>query len=83
MCIQPGFLYLSTQTDKHLELSNYTFVYTFVLFFVSRMIEEGGNKRKTMAEKRQLFIEMRESSGILVCINVWECLFSPPIKLEL
>lgn len=33
------------------------------------MIEESGNKRKTMAEKRQLFIEMRESlcvSGILV-----------------
>jgi hypothetical protein len=27
------------------------------------MIEEGGNKRKTMAEKRQLFIEMRECPG--------------------
>lgn len=32
-----------------------------VSVFVSRMIEESGNKRKTMAEKRQLFIEMRES----------------------
>lgn len=29
-------------------------------FIVSRMIEESGNKRKTMAEKRQLFLEMRE-----------------------
>ena len=36
-----------------------------VSFFVSRMIEESGNKWKTMAEKRQLFIEMRES-GILL-----------------
>ena len=54
------------------------FTHLFIVsFFVSRMIEESGNKRKTMAEKRQLFIEMRESSGILVCINVWECLFSP------
>lgn len=29
------------------------------------MIEEGGNKRKTMAEKRQLFIEMREFPVLL------------------
>lgn len=47
-----------------------------VSFFVSRMIEESGNKRKTMAEKRQLFIEMRESWVLLEsCLYVWECFF--------
>jgi hypothetical protein len=41
-----------------------------VSFLVFRMIEEGGNKRKTMAEKRQLFIEMRESSVLLGSCSV-------------
>lgn len=43
------------------------------------MIEESGNKRKTMAEKRQLFIEMRKSwvlpESLFTCVGVF--FFSP------
>lgn len=31
---------------------------TVLAIFVSRMIEESGKRRRTMAEKRQLFMEM-------------------------
>lgn len=34
--------------------------FVFFAVFVSRMIEESGKRRRTMAEKRQLFMEMSE-----------------------
>uniref|UniRef100_G3UZ85 Dystrobrevin, beta n=1 Tax=Mus musculus TaxID=10090 RepID=G3UZ85_MOUSE len=35
------------------------------------MIEEGGNKRKTMAEKRQLFIEMRAQNFDVIRLSTY------------
>lgn len=40
--------------------SNTNRVFFFFAIFVSRMIEESGKRRRTMAEKRQLFMEMSE-----------------------
>lgn len=37
----------------------------------ARMIEEGGNKRKTMAEKRQLFIEMRAQNFDVIRLSTY------------
>ncbi|PNI72522.1 DTNB isoform 7 [Pan troglodytes] len=35
------------------------------------MIEESGNKRKTMAEKRQLFIEMRAQNFDVIRLSTY------------
>uniref|UniRef100_A0A8C9PQ87 EF-hand domain-containing protein n=1 Tax=Spermophilus dauricus TaxID=99837 RepID=A0A8C9PQ87_SPEDA len=35
------------------------------------MIEEGGNKRKTVAEKRQLFIEMRAQNFDVIRLSTY------------
>lgn len=75
--LQLGFLYLSLHNRMISTWLNCQIIQWFIVsFFVSRMIEESGNKRKTMAEKRQLFIEMRESWVLLEsCLYVWQCFF--------